>query len=301
MNVIGWWCRQCLSPANHVAFFSVRVSLFIAKWKTGLSLLSTRRISSREQIEKKQLDWLATNTDDITSQSHSLFACEKIAKWKTGLSFDRPGLTSVSCKQGLICLLFSGRVRVASQEQMVSQGFKDIEDYQGQDCVMYAVCLFVCLLVDFIFCLCLLLGLFACFIVLLFDCLIVWLFDCLLVCLFPCLFVCFRFCLFVCLLVCYVIIYSGSTLCSLLSLGALWPARGVARTFCRLYSRRFGKRNYYFFLWLGLGGGGGAETNLHNVVPASFTCVLLCILNFIGCKTETCSAWSKRSGGLYRW
>jgi hypothetical protein len=25
----------------------------------------------------KQLDWLATNTDDITSQSHSLFACSR--------------------------------------------------------------------------------------------------------------------------------------------------------------------------------------------------------------------------------
>ena len=35
-----------------------------------------RRICSREQ-RKKQLDWLATNTDDITSQSHSLFACSR--------------------------------------------------------------------------------------------------------------------------------------------------------------------------------------------------------------------------------
>ncbi len=34
-NVIGWWCRQCLSPANQVAFFSVRANK-IAKWKTGL-------------------------------------------------------------------------------------------------------------------------------------------------------------------------------------------------------------------------------------------------------------------------
>jgi hypothetical protein len=25
--------------------------------------------------ESKQPDWLATNTDDVTSQSHSLFAC----------------------------------------------------------------------------------------------------------------------------------------------------------------------------------------------------------------------------------
>jgi hypothetical protein len=30
-------------------------------------------ICSREQ-RKKQVDWLATNTDDITTQSHSLFA-----------------------------------------------------------------------------------------------------------------------------------------------------------------------------------------------------------------------------------
>ncbi len=39
----------------------------------------------RTNREKKQLDWLATNTDDVTTQSHSYFACsrEKIAKWKT--------------------------------------------------------------------------------------------------------------------------------------------------------------------------------------------------------------------------
>ena len=29
----------------------------------------------RANREIKQLDWLATNTDDITTQSHSLFAC----------------------------------------------------------------------------------------------------------------------------------------------------------------------------------------------------------------------------------
>ncbi len=34
-NVIGWWWRQCLSPANQVASFSVRANKF-AKWKTGL-------------------------------------------------------------------------------------------------------------------------------------------------------------------------------------------------------------------------------------------------------------------------
>ncbi len=48
---------------------------------------------SREQ-RKKQLDWLATDTDDITTQSHSLFACsreKKHAKWKTGLKW--PGLS----------------------------------------------------------------------------------------------------------------------------------------------------------------------------------------------------------------
>ena len=41
-----------------------------------LSRFSTWRICSREQ-RKKQLDWLATNTDDITSQSHSLFTCSR--------------------------------------------------------------------------------------------------------------------------------------------------------------------------------------------------------------------------------
>ncbi len=33
-------------------------------------------ICAREQ-RKKQLDWLVTNTDDITSRSHSLFACSR--------------------------------------------------------------------------------------------------------------------------------------------------------------------------------------------------------------------------------
>ena len=32
---------------------------------------------ARREHRKKQLDWLATNTDDITSQSHSLFACSR--------------------------------------------------------------------------------------------------------------------------------------------------------------------------------------------------------------------------------
>ncbi len=43
---------------------------------TDLSRFSTWRICSREQ-RKKQLDWLATNADVITSQSHSLFACSR--------------------------------------------------------------------------------------------------------------------------------------------------------------------------------------------------------------------------------
>ncbi len=45
----------------------------------------------RTNREKKQLvDCLATNTDDITTQSHSIFACsrEKFLKWKTGLTPD---------------------------------------------------------------------------------------------------------------------------------------------------------------------------------------------------------------------
>ena len=41
-----------------------------------LSHISTRRICSREQ-RRKQLDWLATNTYDITSQSHSHFSCSR--------------------------------------------------------------------------------------------------------------------------------------------------------------------------------------------------------------------------------
>jgi hypothetical protein len=29
----------------------------------------------KASLSKKQLDWLATNTDDITTQSHSCFSC----------------------------------------------------------------------------------------------------------------------------------------------------------------------------------------------------------------------------------
>ena len=36
LKVIGWWCRQCLSPANQVAFFSVLANKF-AWWKTGFT------------------------------------------------------------------------------------------------------------------------------------------------------------------------------------------------------------------------------------------------------------------------
>ncbi len=41
-----------------------------------LSRFSTWRICSREK-RKKQLDWLVTNTDEISSQSDSLFACSR--------------------------------------------------------------------------------------------------------------------------------------------------------------------------------------------------------------------------------
>ena len=41
-----------------------------------LSRFSTWRICSREQ-RNEQLDWLATNTDVITTQSHLLFLCSR--------------------------------------------------------------------------------------------------------------------------------------------------------------------------------------------------------------------------------
>ncbi len=52
-----------------------------------LSRFSTRRICSREQ-RKKQLDWLATDTDDITTQHirFLLVRANKFAKWKTDFS-----------------------------------------------------------------------------------------------------------------------------------------------------------------------------------------------------------------------
>jgi hypothetical protein len=45
-------------------------------WNRALSLFSIRRNNSREQ-RKKKLDWLATDTYDITTQSHSSFACSR--------------------------------------------------------------------------------------------------------------------------------------------------------------------------------------------------------------------------------
>ena len=60
------------------------------------SLFSTRRICSREQSEK-QFHWLATNTDDITTQSHSLFACSR--EKKSSPSGKRNAVSSDSLNQ----------------------------------------------------------------------------------------------------------------------------------------------------------------------------------------------------------
>jgi hypothetical protein len=43
--------------------------------KVEISLFPIGRFFSREQ--RKQRDWLATNTDVITTQSHSLLACSR--------------------------------------------------------------------------------------------------------------------------------------------------------------------------------------------------------------------------------
>jgi hypothetical protein len=56
---------------------------------------SKYQLKFRANREKKHgLDWLATNTKHITSQSHSLFAClrEKNRKVKNGLNA-KPGLS----------------------------------------------------------------------------------------------------------------------------------------------------------------------------------------------------------------
>ena len=42
-------------------------------------MFSTRQICSRER-RKKQFDWVATNTDNITTQSHTLFASMFVRK-----------------------------------------------------------------------------------------------------------------------------------------------------------------------------------------------------------------------------
>ncbi len=56
-------------------------------------------ICSREQ-RKKRLDWLATNTDDITSQSHSLFACSRELIRQVENRLNTVLLKCISCKKG---------------------------------------------------------------------------------------------------------------------------------------------------------------------------------------------------------
>ena len=61
--------------------FPVRSDAYFPEWKPAFTkvvkiCLHEARFPLGEQ-RKKQLDWLATNTDDITSQSHSLFACSR--------------------------------------------------------------------------------------------------------------------------------------------------------------------------------------------------------------------------------
>ena len=74
-----WW------SFGHSWLFSS--ALYLAKlcrWpkvRGDYSLFFTRRICSREQ-RKKQLDWLATNTDDFITQSHSFFACSRKKKYR---------------------------------------------------------------------------------------------------------------------------------------------------------------------------------------------------------------------------
>ncbi len=65
--------RRSQFQAQSCTYFCLVCVLWICAL---LSRFSTWRICSREQ-RKKQLDWLVTNTDDITSQSHSLFACSR--------------------------------------------------------------------------------------------------------------------------------------------------------------------------------------------------------------------------------
>ena len=66
-----WWL--VLSNANN---YSHNRSVVKLSDNCIYCRFSTWRICSREQ-RKKQLDWLVTNTDDITTQSHSLFACSR--------------------------------------------------------------------------------------------------------------------------------------------------------------------------------------------------------------------------------
>jgi hypothetical protein len=94
VTVHNWWYFGFLPRNNMLRMFkgdksfipkNISASQFmIVSWTQTLfepyildrlkPVFKQRRICSREQ-RKQQLDWLATIAEDITSQSHSLFAC----------------------------------------------------------------------------------------------------------------------------------------------------------------------------------------------------------------------------------
>ena len=79
---------------------------------------------SREQ-RKKQLDWLATNTDDIISQSNSLFACfplgDFFSREQAKSECDWLVMSSVFVTSQSSCFFLSSRKQIS----LVENRFKD--------------------------------------------------------------------------------------------------------------------------------------------------------------------------------
>jgi ribosomal protein L31 len=97
------WCRVKVIAVNggKVQVFFVDHGDEIETTKTELRPLADqfRKLpfqvrwivrSHKACFPPSEFDWLATNTDDINSQSHSFFTfgAKKIAQWETGLIFE---------------------------------------------------------------------------------------------------------------------------------------------------------------------------------------------------------------------
>ncbi len=78
------------TPYTHTCRMSQSEPHMKVNWKVYNNYLDDHYILGKHsanlfaRTREKQLDWLGTNTDDITTQSHSLFACSRAKKNPSG-------------------------------------------------------------------------------------------------------------------------------------------------------------------------------------------------------------------------